>query len=97
MRRFVREKPSVLDEPIAKVLSSMNTYGTEDPEYKIAMDHLERLMKLKAEERKSKVSPDTWAIVSGNLLGILIIVAYEQKHVMVSKGLGFVIKSKELK
>jgi hypothetical protein len=35
------------------------------------------------------------AIVVGNILGILVIVAYEQKHVMVSKGLGFVIKAKE--
>lgn len=94
MRFFVKEKASVLDEPIAKVLTQMNTYGTEDPEFKVAMDHLERLMKLKAEEQKSSVSPDTMAIVLGNLLGILIIVAYEQKHVMVSRGLGFVIKAR---
>lgn len=90
----MKEKASVLDEPIAKVLTQMNTYGTEDPEFKVAMDHLERLMKLKAEEQKSSVSPDTMAIVLGNLLGILIIVAYEQKHVMVSRGLGFVIKAR---
>jgi hypothetical protein len=94
MRLFVREKTSVLDEPIAKVLTGMNTYGPEDPEYKTMMEHLERLMKLKADEQKSGVSPDTLAIVLGNLLGILIIVAYEQKHVMVSRGLGFVIKAR---
>lgn len=94
MRLFVREKTSVLDEPISKVLTGMNTYGPEDPEYKTMMEHLERLMKLKADEQKSGVSPDTLAIVLGNLLGILIIVAYEQKHVMVSRGLGFVIKAR---
>ncbi|MET0786968.1 MAG: hypothetical protein ABWY25_09695 [Paenisporosarcina sp.] len=58
------------------------------------VDHLERLMKMKAEERRNRVSPDTMAIVGGNLLGILVIVAYEQKHVMVSRGLGLILKAK---
>ena len=93
--RFVAKKPSVLDEPIAKVLTSMNTFSPEDPEYSALMTHLERLNEMKAQERRTRVSPDTIAIVAGNLLGILIIVAYEQKHVMVSKGLGFVIRAKE--
>ena len=95
MRRFVKRKPSVLDEPIEKVLTSMNTFGPEDPEFQTLMNHLERLNRIKADERQNRVSPDTMALVVGNILGILVIVAYEQKHVMVSKGLGFVMKPKE--
>jgi hypothetical protein len=93
--RFVKKKPSVLDEPIAKVLTDMNTYGADSPEYPTLINHLEKLNRMKAEERGNRPSPDTMAIVAGNLLGILIIVAYEQKHAMVSRGLGFVIKPKE--
>lgn len=89
------EKPSILDEPIEKVLSEMNTYGPDSEEYPSLVANLERLVRLKAEEgSKSRVSPDTLAIVAGNLLGILIIVAYEQKHVIVSKGLGFILRAK---
>lgn len=87
-------KPSIVDEPIAEVLTSMNTFGPDSEEYPALIEHLDRLTKMKAEERRNRVSPDTMAIVAGNLLGILIIVAYEQKHVMVSKGLGFVINTK---
>jgi hypothetical protein len=93
--RFVREKPSVLDEPIAEILTRMNENDPDSEEYQQWLTHLERLYRLKAETRRARINPDTWAIVAGNLLGILIIVAYEQKHVMVSKGLGFVIRARD--
>jgi hypothetical protein len=94
LRRFWKEEPSVLDEPIAKVLTEMNMYGPETEEFKTALEHVERLIKLKAEERPKRVSQDTIWIVAGNLLGILVIVAYEQKHAMVSKGMGLLLKTK---
>jgi hypothetical protein len=94
LRRFWKEEPSVLDEPIGKVLTEMNTYDPETEEFRHAMEYLERLIKLKAEERPQRVSRDTMWIVGGNLIGILIIVAYEQKHAMVSKGMGLLLKTK---
>lgn len=72
----------------------MNTYGPDSEEYREAVSYLERLVRLKADERRIRITPDTMAIVLGNLLGILIIVAYEQKHVMVSKGLGLILRTK---
>lgn len=93
--RFVREKPSVLDEPIAMVLTQMNECDSDSEEYQKWLTHLERLYRLRMESHRDRVNLDTWAIVAGNLLGILIIVAYEQKHVMVSKGLGFVIRARD--
>jgi hypothetical protein len=90
--RFTRKRHSVVDEPIAKVLTDMNQYGPDSKEYSELVDHLERLMEMKAKERQSRISPDTMAIVAGNLLGILIIVAYEQKHVIRTSGMNFVMK-----
>jgi hypothetical protein len=93
LRQLFKRKPSALDNAIARVLLEMETHypGTED--HLKLTDSLERLMKMKQEERRSRISPDTLAIVGGNLLGILIIVAYEQKHVMTSRGLGFVMRT----
>jgi hypothetical protein len=90
-----KEKPSIYDAPIAKVLQSMETFSPEDPEFTTLMAHLNELTKMKAaESAKSKVDANTMAIVGGNLLGILTIVAYEQKHVMTSKAMGFILKAK---
>ena len=93
--RFVKDKPSILDEPINQVLREMKRVDPDSDAYSIMSKNLERLYRLKEETQKSRVNPDVMAIVIGNILGILTIVAYEQKHVMVSKGLGFVLKTRD--
>lgn len=83
-----------IETPIEVVLKSMNEYGPESEEYPKLLSFLERLTEVKTKNRPPRVSHDTMFTVAGNLLGILIIVAYEQNHVMVSKALGFVNKTK---
>lgn len=83
-----------LDSAIERVLNDMDTYGPDSEEYKQLVEHLEKLYSLKNTRTTKRVSPDTIAIVAGNLLGILIIVAYEQKNVITSKGIGFVMKTR---
>jgi hypothetical protein len=87
-RRY--RKRSVLDEPIGNILTRMNEAGLDSQKYNECVDHLDRLMEMKTDERKHRIDPNTVLIVLGNLLGILVIVIYEQKHVMVSRALGFV-------
>jgi hypothetical protein len=89
--KFWNEQTSIYDEPINKVLNEMKTYGPDSPEFETQLTYLERLSGMK-EKTKSimRVSPDTVAIVAGNLVGILIIVAYEQAHPMTSKGLNYI-------
>jgi hypothetical protein len=81
-----------LEKPIDRVLDSMDTFGPDAPEYKELLSHLERLTTLQREKKRGRVSSDTMVTVAGNLVGILIIVAYERAHVMSSKGLGFISK-----
>jgi hypothetical protein len=92
LRRFFKKEPSDLNAPRFEVLKKMQQYGPDNDEFPRLLDYLERLTRMKHEESRFRVSPDTMAIVAGNLLGILIIVAYEQKHVMVSKGLGQILR-----
>lgn len=92
--KFRRVETTVYDQPIKRVLDEMEAYGPDSPEWPMLVDRLEELSKLKAEYRPKRVNPDTRAIVLGNLAGILIIVAYEQKHVMTSKAVGFILRAK---
>jgi hypothetical protein len=89
--KFWEREEHIVDEPMERVLTEMNTTGPGKPEFATQLNYLERLHKLKTEQRqKSKVSPDTIVMVLGNLAGILIIVAYENKHVLTSKGMSFI-------
>lgn len=94
MRILVNRGPSDFDEAIDRVLAELKetNLGTEDFEVRLA--YLERLNRLRNEERSNRVSPDTMAIVAANILGILIVVGYEQGNVIASKGLGFVLRTK---
>lgn len=89
--KFWEDTPSIYDEQIATVLTAMSEYGPESPEYPALLTTVKELQKLKAEEKpKFRVKPDTLAVVVGNLVGIGIIVWYEQAHAMTSKGLHYV-------
>lgn len=81
---FRRKKPdtTALDEQIAKLYYEMNAVNTYSDEYKEMIKRLERLHKLKGQETPKPVSRDTIWIVVGNVVGIVIIVAYEHKHVI---------------
>lgn len=81
---FKRTEDKV-DALIDRVIEDMEMFGPDSEEYPKLIANLEKLYKLRAEKKPSRVSPDTLAIVMGNLLGILIIVAYEEKHVITSK------------
>lgn len=83
-------KKDKLDEPIEKVLQTLQTLDPNSEQYSRNVVFLERLTKLKADtKRKFTVSPDTIIIVLGNLLGIAIIVKAEQSTPLNSKGFGF--------
>lgn len=89
-----QKKESKLDEPIDAVLTRMKDAKPDSDEYKKLLNNLDKLMELQREERSSGISPDAVVSAVASLLGILTIVAYEQKHVMTSKALGFVLRSK---
>lgn len=84
---FKIEVDTPLDEQITSVLNEMSTFGVDSEEYPTLLSHLERLYELKAKTRPEPVSRETMAVIVGNLTGILIIVAYEQHHVITSKAM----------
>lgn len=91
---FRRDRETPVDRQIKAVLDKMQAVGVLHEEYPKLMTHLERLYELKAKERLDPVSRDTMATIAGNLIGILLIVAYEQKHVMTSRAFTQIIRPK---
>lgn len=63
--------------------------------YAAMVDQLGKLYKLRDEVNSSRsVTPDTLAIVIGNLAGIILIVGHEHAHVISSKALGFILRAR---
>lgn len=81
-----------LDNTITELMNDMKAMDGDSEEYATCINRLERLYKLKEKNSPKRVSPDTWLIVGGNLVGILIIVIYEHGHVITSKAMNQVGK-----
>lgn len=90
-RLFANDEPTKLDDLIATMEIQLDIVGPYSEDYNDLLKRLERLYDLKAQQRPKKVSPDTLALIAGNLAGILLIVAYEQKHVITSKGFSQIV------
>lgn len=88
------KKPSALDKTIDAALADLEELSTNDPHYQQTLDRVKELYKLKENNTPKRVSPDTLAIVVGNLAGIVLILGYERANVVTTKALGFILKSK---
>lgn len=81
-----------LDENISAAHDALKAEEPETEKYKQIREQLTELYKIRNETRSRRVSPDTLASVTANLLGIGIIVGHERVHIVTSKALGFIKK-----
>jgi hypothetical protein len=86
------ENPTALDTAIETALEKLNDLNPGTKEYIVQIDQIAKLIAFKEKTTPKRISPDTLAIIGGNLAGILIIVSYERVHIVTSKALGFIIK-----
>ena len=89
-----KDKRTNLEKEIDDVLKEMELLDKDSTEYRSRVASLERLYKAKSLDTNRKISPDTAAIVAGNLLGIIVILTFEKANVITSKALGFVLKGR---
>lgn len=86
---------SAADAAIELAFAELKKHTPESKEYAEILTQIERLSELKTTSvKKDKVSKDNWVQVGGNLAGIGLILGYERTHVLASKALSFVLKSK---
>lgn len=88
------EEKTAVDERIEHLSELMSSMEVDSEEYAKAVKALETLYKIKRDESPTRVDANTKAIIAGNLAGIALILNYERLHVVSSKALGFIIKSK---
>jgi hypothetical protein len=88
---FSREKePTPLESEIGRLLDLLSVKQSDSEEYGKVLDRLSKLHKMKVEETPESVSRDTLVIAATNLLGILLIIRYENVNVISSKAMGMV-------
>jgi hypothetical protein len=85
---------SKLDEAIDDLLDRMLSGSFEPDKYAKMVDQLVKLYKLKEIETPRRVSPDTLAMIAGNIIGIVLILGHERANVITSKAIGFVLRLK---
>lgn len=83
-----------LNAELNRLLDEMDTIDTSSDEYATLMTHLERINKLRTQDRPQRVSRDTLLVVLGNLAGIVVIVFAERTSIVSSKALGFIPKAR---
>lgn len=87
-------EPTGLDMVIEELQEHIRRTDCYTKEYPILVDNLSKLYKMKEANTSRRVSPDTIAIIAGNLAGIVLILGYERVGIVTSKALSFVMKAK---
>ena len=92
---FKTKHQTPLEEAIESAFVELSEHGAVTEEYAQIVNQLEKLHDMKKQETANRVvSPDTLIAAAGNLLGIVVILGYERTHVIATKALGFVLKSR---
>lgn len=81
-----------IDEAMDTLLDEMAGYHGSDKEYAVMVEQLTKLNAIKDSSKPERVKPDTWAIIGGNAFVALVIVAFEQHHVVTTKVASFITK-----
>lgn len=88
-----KEDPQ-LTGAIDDLFAELSALTGDDPQYAKTADQLVKLYELREKTTsKRHVSPDTLALVLGNLAGIAMIVGHERTGIVTSKAVGFVLRA----
>ena len=85
---------SMLEDNLALLHARLKDLDPTSDEYGLVTDQITKLTKLLDHGSEKSASSDAIILAGANLLGILVVVAYEQKHVITTKAFGFVSRLK---
>jgi hypothetical protein len=85
-------KKRTIDDEIDRIMLELETMQSDSKEYETKVKQVEALSRSRSYKAANLVSTDTLVTAGVNILGILLILNYENLHVVSSKALGFVLK-----
>jgi hypothetical protein len=88
-----KPKPNlVFDEAINELLARIAKEPYDPKETPAIVDQVTKLAKLRDDKHPKRPSPDTLILVTGNIIGIILILQYERVNVITSRAMSFVLK-----
>lgn len=82
-----------LEVALAEAYTKLHSHGITTEEFAKTLDQIIKLNKMK-DESSRRVSPDTLALITANLAGIVMILKHEQVNVIATKAMSLVVKPK---
>jgi hypothetical protein len=95
LKKFWKNKQNPLDTKIETILAEMDLTDPTTPEYKTLLKRVDQLHKIKAEERRGRVSRDTMWVVLGNIVVAAVIVGHEYGHASASKAWNHIVRPRD--
>lgn len=93
-----KDKRSEIDKEIDAILGLMKDELPGEPEYDKNLEALERLTEIRAKEKPVKevrrIDPNTILVVLGGIAEIVLIMSYENLHIISKNALGRVLRPK---
>lgn len=83
---------SGLEKTIDSLLTQMSVVDADSEAYAAMTNQLVKIYALKEIDKPKRLTPDTLAIVVGNLLGIVLIVGHERANIITSKAMNILLK-----
>jgi hypothetical protein len=83
-----------VDGEIARVVVVLQEKEVGSEEYATLLEQLNKLHKMRQDEKPDRVSSNTMLTVAANLIGIAAIIRHENVNVITSKAMNFIIKPK---
>lgn len=84
----MKPKAGTFEYEIERLLLLLESMKPESSEYKATVDAIDILTK--AKEAKKKLSPDAMLSAGAQILCILLVLNYEQAHVLTTKALSMI-------
>ena len=86
--------PNPFEEEIKRLLLEMKNFKGSEQDYTEMVKNLEVLTKALVNTKSNTLKLDTILLVAGNLAGILLVLHYENLHVVTSKAFSMLLKPK---
>jgi len=90
-KKNVEEAPNV-NELIQLLQAEIKVIDVTDDRYPKLIEQLDKLYKIRAHEAPEKWNKNTFVSAGANILGIVLILGYEQINVVSSKAFGLLTK-----